>query len=43
MGNKRTWTRKIVLLTNGENPIETEDWEAIVRKMKELDIILTVV
>lgn len=43
LGNKKTWTRKIVLLTDGENPIETEDWEVTVKKMKELDIILTVV
>ena len=43
LGNKKTWTRKIVLLTDGENPMEIEDWEATVKKMNELDISLAVV
>ncbi|KAI1790424.1 SPOC domain-like protein [Ganoderma leucocontextum] len=41
--NKKTWTRKIVILTDGENPMEVEDWEATVKKMNALDIGLTVV
>ncbi|TFK47939.1 SPOC domain-like protein [Heliocybe sulcata] len=41
--NKKTWTRKIVLLTDGENPIEVEDWETIVEKMTTLEISLTIV
>ncbi|GLB36606.1 putative SPOC domain-like protein [Lyophyllum shimeji] len=40
---KRTWTRKIVIVTDGESPIEVEDWEATVEKMNGLDISLTVV
>ncbi|KIJ21356.1 hypothetical protein PAXINDRAFT_123034 [Paxillus involutus ATCC 200175] len=40
---KRTWTRKIVIITDGENPMEIEDWEATVRKMASLNISLTVV
>ncbi|EGN94087.1 hypothetical protein SERLA73DRAFT_63055, partial [Serpula lacrymans var. lacrymans S7.3] len=43
LSSKRTWTRKIVLLTDGENPIEIEDWEATVQKMDSLSIALTVV
>ncbi|KAI0757613.1 hypothetical protein C8Q80DRAFT_110315 [Daedaleopsis nitida] len=43
LGNKKTWTRKIVLLTDGENPIEVEDWETTVKKMNDLNISLTVV
>ena len=43
LGSKKTWTRKIVLLTDGESPIEVEDWEATVKKMNALDISLTVV
>ena len=43
MGNKKTWTRKIIILTDGENPIEIEDWEATVKKMTTLNIILTIV
>ncbi|KAF5356130.1 hypothetical protein D9756_004280 [Leucocoprinus leucothites] len=41
--SKKTWTRKIVLLTNAECPIEVEDWEAIVKKMDDLDISLTII
>lgn len=41
--SKKTWTRKIVILTDGENPMEIEDWEATVKKMNALDIGLTVV
>ena len=40
---KRTWTRKIVLLTDGESPMEVEDWEATIAKMNELNISFTVV
>ena len=40
--SKKTWTRKIVILTDGENPMEIEDWEATVKKMNALDIGLTV-
>ncbi|KAF8845541.1 ku80-like protein [Paxillus ammoniavirescens] len=40
---KRTWTRKIVIITDGENPMEIEDWEATVKKMASLNISLTVV
>ena len=40
---KRTWTRKIVLVTDGESPMEVEEWEAIVKKMSSLNISLTVV
>ncbi|EIW86315.1 SPOC domain-like protein [Coniophora puteana RWD-64-598 SS2] len=40
---KRTWTRKIVLLTDGKNPMEIEDWEATVHKMNALHISLDVV
>lgn len=43
LGSKKTWTRKIIILTDGESPIEVEDWEATVKKMSSLDIILTVV
>lgn len=39
---KRTWTRKIVIVTDGQSPIEIEDWEATVKKMNALDISLTV-
>lgn len=43
LSSKKTWTRKIILVTDGENPIEVEDWEATVEKMNSLNIALTVV
>jgi ATP-dependent DNA helicase 2 subunit 2 len=42
LATKKTWTRKIVIVTDGENPIEIEDWEATVKKMDALDVSLTV-
>jgi ATP-dependent DNA helicase 2 subunit 2 len=42
LSSKKTWTRKITLITDGENPIEIEDWEATVKKMDELSIGLTI-
>jgi len=43
LGNKKTWTRKVVLITDGESPIEVEDWEVTVKRMDELNIDLKVV
>jgi ATP-dependent DNA helicase 2 subunit 2 len=43
LASKKTWTRKIVIVTDGESPIEVEDWEATVQKMDSLNISLTVV
>ncbi|EIN13322.1 ku80-like protein [Punctularia strigosozonata HHB-11173 SS5] len=43
LGKKKTWTRKIVLLTDGESPMEIEDWEATVRKMNDIGVSLTIV
>ncbi|RDB29054.1 ATP-dependent DNA helicase II subunit 2 [Hypsizygus marmoreus] len=43
LASKKTWTRKIIIVTDGESPIEVEDWEATVHKMDALDISLTVV
>lgn len=33
----------MVILTDGENPIEVEDWELTVKKMNTLNIITTIV
>ncbi|KAF8971598.1 SPOC domain-like protein [Flammula alnicola] len=43
LANKKTWTRKVVIVTDGESPIEVEDWEATVNKMDSLNVILTIV
>lgn len=40
---KKTWTRKIVLITDGENPIEVEEWEQTADKMNALGVNLVVV
>ncbi|KAG6841529.1 hypothetical protein C0991_009894 [Blastosporella zonata] len=42
LASKKTWTRKIVLVTDGESPIEIEDWEATVEKMNILNISLAI-
>ncbi len=41
--SKKTWTRKMVLLTDGESPIEIEDWEATAGKMNERNIRFAIV
>jgi hypothetical protein len=43
LAKKASWTRKIVLVTDAESPIEIEDWEATVKKMDALNISLTIV
>ncbi|KAH0590171.1 hypothetical protein H2248_000344 [Termitomyces sp. 'cryptogamus'] len=43
LASKKTWTRKIVLITDGESPIELEDWEATVDKMNSLNVSMTIV
>ncbi|KAI0725997.1 SPOC like C-terminal domain-containing protein [Fomitopsis betulina] len=43
LATKKTWTRKAVLLTDGENPIELEDWEATAEKMNTFDVSLSVI
>jgi ATP-dependent DNA helicase 2 subunit 2 len=42
LASKKTWTRKVVLLTDGENPMEVEDWEATAHKMNQLNVSLTI-
>ena len=42
LAKKKTWTRKIVLLTDGENPIELGDWEETAKKINDLGIITTI-
>jgi len=42
LAKKPTWTRKMVLVTDGENPMEIEDWEATVSKMNDLDIQMSI-
>ena len=41
--SKKTWTRKVVLVTDGENPIEVDNWDAMVMKIRDLNVQLTIV
>ncbi|KAF8708422.1 SPOC domain-like protein, partial [Rhizoctonia solani] len=40
---KPSWTRRMVLVTDGETPLEIEDWDATVDKINELAINTTIV
>ncbi|PPQ67012.1 hypothetical protein CVT24_011306 [Panaeolus cyanescens] len=40
---KKKWTRKIVIVTDGENPINQDDWEPIVANLDNLNVGLVVV
>jgi hypothetical protein len=40
---KRSWTGKIVLLTDGESPIEIEKWESIAKKLSSFNFRITIV
>lgn len=43
LGNKRTWKRRITLVTDGEGECNTDDWEEIAGKMAEWEIKFSVV
>ncbi|KAG6878325.1 hypothetical protein C0993_008503 [Termitomyces sp. T159_Od127] len=43
LASRKTWDRKIVLVTDGESPIEVEHRGATVNKMNSLDISFTVI
>ena len=40
--SKKTWTRKIVLLTDGESPIELDEWENTAQAVNDRNIILAI-
>ncbi|KAF8272335.1 SPOC like C-terminal domain-containing protein [Lactarius quietus] len=40
---KPSWSGRMVLLTDGENPIEIGDWEAIARKLNTFNVRITIV
>ena len=39
---KRSWTGRIVLLTDGESPMEIEKWESIAKKLSEFSYRITI-
>ena len=42
LASKPTWTRKMVLVTDGESLMDTNDWEETANKIKELKIKLAI-
>lgn len=42
LGKKASWTRKIVLITDGESEFATSDWETTAEKLNELDVYTTI-
>ena len=42
LAKKKTWTRKMVLLTDGDSPMELEDWELTAKKLNEYNVHLTI-
>lgn len=42
LSSKKTWTRKIVILTDGESPIELDEWENTAQAVNDRDIIFTI-
>ncbi len=43
LAKKPSWSGRVVLLTDGENPIEIGDWEAIARKLNTFKVRITIV
>ncbi|KAG8930670.1 hypothetical protein FRC01_002411, partial [Tulasnella sp. 417] len=43
LGKKKSWTRKITVLTDGESPLNTEDWEGTAEKLNELEVYTTII
>ena len=43
LSSKRAWTRKIVILTDGESPIELDEWENTAQAVSDRNIFLTIV
>ncbi|KAH7104333.1 SPOC domain-like protein [Auriculariales sp. MPI-PUGE-AT-0066] len=43
LDTKRTWTRKMVIVTDGETPMDPTDWEQTVEKLKEYNVKTLVV
>ncbi|KAF9652062.1 SPOC domain-like protein, partial [Thelephora ganbajun] len=43
LSSKKTWTRKIVILTDGESPIELDEWENTAQAVNDRNIALTII
>ncbi len=42
LSSKPSWTRKMVLVTDGESPLELDGWEQTAQKIKQLNISLAI-
>src|ERR1700761_1772966 len=43
LASKRTWTRKMMLITDGDSPIEVEDLPETIKRINSLNIAVTIV
>jgi ATP-dependent DNA helicase 2 subunit 2 len=43
LNGKKTWTRKLVLVTDGENEMQTEGWKETAERMNEWGVITSIV
>lgn len=43
LNSKKTWTRKLVLVTDGENEMQTQGWKETAEKMNEWGVITSIV
>lgn len=42
LGTKKTWTRKIALITDGESPLELEEWKETVQSFNNNHVQMTI-
>ena len=40
--SKKSWTRKMYLVTDADSPIELDEWKTTVEKMNSVDLIFTI-
>lgn len=38
LGKKGKWSRKLVLITDGENPLEADCWEETADKLRDYNV-----
>jgi ATP-dependent DNA helicase 2 subunit 2 len=43
LGTKKSWTRKVIVVTDGENYIETADYKQTVENMNANEVMTSVV
>jgi ATP-dependent DNA helicase 2 subunit 2 len=43
LASKNSWTRKLVVVTDGENPIATADYKSTIETMNQNEVITSIV